>query len=213
MHELEINLENRHQIYKILASLYQAEITAETLGDFKQIRFPVDSENEQLSENAQKLNAFIAELREENLDDLAADYARTFLSAGVADEPAAFPIESVYTSREKLIMQDAYEAVGKILHQHGIAPAHKDLYPDHLGIELEFMSFLCTRAKELLRENQLEKLQANLEEQKRFLQEHLCNWTDRFFDDQLSVARTDFYRALAGFSRAFLRADHQWLSA
>ena len=89
----------------------------------------------------------------------------------------------------------------------------KDLYPDHIGIELEFMSFLCGKARELLKDNRLQELQENLQQQQAFLEQHLCNWTDRFFDDQLAVASTPFYQALAGFSRAYLKEDRDWLNA
>ena len=105
MQQLETTLENREQIYKLLGRLYQTEVAPQNLEGLKAIHFPSQTGNAELDANARRLNAFIADLQNEGLDDLAADYARTFLSAGVADEPAAFPIESVYTSREKLIMQ------------------------------------------------------------------------------------------------------------
>lgn len=213
MQQLKPILENRRHLYKILGSLYQTEIDSDSLKALKEFRFPEGSDDEALNEAGRSLNGFIADLREDGLDDLAADYARTFLSAGVADEPAAFPIESVYTSPAKLIMQDAYEAMAKILHAHGLSSKQDDLYPDHLGIELEFMGVLNDKALDLLEKSQESALVDNLQEQKNFQESHLLNWTEKFFDDQKSVARTPFYRALGEFSRAFLLQDHAWLSA
>ena len=60
-------------------------------------------------------------------------------------------------------------------------------------------------------EGRLGEARKNLEEQKTFLEKHLLNWTTVFFDDQVKVARTAFYRALAEMSRAWLEQDRDWL--
>ena len=47
-------------------------------------------------------------------DDLAVDYARVFLGAGEANGKAAYPYESVYTSPEGLVRQEARARVRAI---------------------------------------------------------------------------------------------------
>ncbi len=211
--ELKAVLVNRRTTYKLLARLYQLEVDEETLAQLKGMRFPEATEDESLNKGGAGLNDAVAKLTPEALDELAADYARTFLSAGVAEGPAAYPIESVYTSREHLIMQGAFEEVSRILAAHGLAEAHKDLYPDHLGVELEFMSWLADKTIKALEENKTDEAEQALDEQTSFLQKHLLGWTPKFFDDERSVAQSDFYRSLADFTQAWLNADARWLAA
>ena len=212
MNELLTLLESRRDMYSVLARLYQAEVTPQLLADLKSLHFPEATESTEFNEASRRMNAFVAELSEAGLDELAADYARTFLAAGIADGPAAFPIESVYTSREHLIMQDAFEAVLQCLRSHGWATAAKDLYADHIGVELEFMSRLSAAAADAVRQDRTEEAEKALEESKEFLKTHLLNWTDKFFSDVKSVAGTDFYKSLAALTRLYLAEDRAWLA-
>ena len=43
-----------------------------------------------------------------------------FLGAGIAEGLVAFPFESVYTSKDRLVMQDAYEQVLRIYRSNGV---------------------------------------------------------------------------------------------
>ena len=209
MEEIKSIFKHRQTIYKILALLYEREIDEKMLGFLKGVTFPEGKD--EFGNAGKDLNGAIQELTPSDLDNLAADYARTFLSAGVADEPSAFPIESVYTSREKLIMQDAYEAVLLILQKHGLTHSKKDLYPDHLGVELEFMAFLCQKTIDSLDEGNDKATDQLLEEQTEFLLDHLLNWTGKFFEDQRSIASSKLYRSLATFTEAFLREEKAFL--
>ena len=212
MQELKTILKDREATYRVLGRLFQEEVSPGLLPDLKAVRFPEDSGNPAFNAAAVRFNAFVAALRPDELDDLAADYARTFLSAGVAEGPSAFPFESVYTSREHLIMQNAYEAVLVQLRRHGMAPSRPDLYADQIGIELEFMGFLSGKAARAADEDDRQALEENLDEEETFLKNHLLNWAGRLFDDIDRVARTDFYRALAGVTRAWLEEDRRWFA-
>ncbi|MDO5531666.1 molecular chaperone [Sutterella sp.] len=211
MQDLINALQARQLIYKVLSGLYQIEVDEEELRNLKGLEFPVGTGSDALDEGSRKLNAAVATLTKDDLDELAADYARVFLSAGIADGPAAYPFESVYTSRDKLIMQDAYEQMLKILKEHGMGTSKEDLYPDHLGIELEFMSFLTEKAVKALEAGKEDEAAAILDEEKEFLTKHLLNWTGKFFDDFDQCAGTDFYKALSLFTRAFIAEDAKWL--
>lgn len=56
----------------------------------KQMQFPTDCANEELAEAYRGLEKAIADLNNEDLEDVAADYAKTFLAAGEATGVAAF---------------------------------------------------------------------------------------------------------------------------
>lgn len=212
MQELKKILAVRRDMYKVLGRLYQTEVTAESLAHLKGMRFPEQTENPELNAAGAELNRAISALTVEELDNLAADYARVFLAAGVADERTAFPYESVYTSPERIIKQDAYEKVYLILKKHHIEPAQEDLYADHIGIELEFLSYLSGKAIELMGADDAAAVQENLTEQEDFLAHHIANWTDTFFEDEIAVASSDFYRALGQFARAWVHEDRKWIS-
>lgn len=213
MLELQAVLEGRQTVYRMLGSLFRTEVTPQTLEALRARPFPADENDETLASAAIELNAAAAALTPADLDELAADYARTFLSAGVADGRAAFPFESVYTSPEKLVMQDAYEAVHRLLCAEGVAPEEPDLYDDHLGIELAFMAHLAGKTARALAQMRSEDAEKGLDEEKAFLAAHLLNWTGKFFKDLDEVAASRFYRALGRYTSAWLEADRRWLEA
>ncbi len=212
MSELLNVLENRAILYRVTGSIYQLELTPQSLAELKSVKFPEDTSNDGLNAASAKLNAAVAKLDDSELDELAADYARIFLSAGVTGGKAAFPYESVYTSPQRIIMQDAYEAVYKVLKGLGLKPANEDLYADHMGIELEIMSHLSGKTSEAIKADRIDTAEKLLADQKKFLSEHLLNWCDKFFYDQSFYASTDFYKAVGEFTNAFLVEDAKWLS-
>lgn len=212
MQQLKSILESREATYRVLGRLFQEEVTSKLLPDLKALHFPEDTKDAAFNRASARFNAFVAKLTPEALDDLAADYARTFLSAGVAEGPSAFPFESVYTSREHLIMQNAYEEVLVLLRKHGMAPSKPDLYADQIGIELEFMGFLSHKALEAIDARDQPAAEAGLEEAETFLKHHLLNWTEKFFADLKKVARTDFYPALADLTHHWLEEDRRWFA-
>jgi anaerobic sulfite reductase subunit A len=139
---------------------------------------------------------------------LEVDYAGTFLGAGKAHGGSAFPYESVYTSKKRLMMQDAYEEVGKIYEDKGM----NSVFPaDHIGIELEFMSYLCKEGAEHLDSNDVKGYLKSIEEQEDFLKKHLLNWVPGFFSDVKKYSETIFYKRMVDFLEDFLKVDKDLL--
>ena len=137
---------------------------------------------------------------QEILDDLAVDYARIFLSAGVAQGKAAFPYESVYTSRQHLMMQESQGDVAALFAKRGLE-VRKDTYrmpEDHLGLLLEYMAILCKEGQQ--------------KEQQDFLRNHLLNWIFAFTADMIKYASTDFYRGLGKLTKGFLSMERSLLA-
>ncbi len=135
------------------------------------------------------------------LDALAVDYARVFLSAGVAQGMAAFPYESVYTSKKRLMMQDARGFAAAAYARAGLQPG-KAMYhspEDHIGLELEYMARLCAGAA--------------IKEQQEFFKNHLQNWAYAFTAEVMKYARTDFYRAVSKITRGFMTMEQHLMEA
>ena len=86
--------------------------------------------------------------REQLRIDLAADYNQLFL--GMSAHPVA-PYESVYTSEEGLMMQDARDNVLHTYQQWGLrVPDEFDLPEDHITLEFDLMACLADRTRATL---------------------------------------------------------------
>ena len=199
-------MSNREELYRFFARLFEKEIDEEFFEQLKKVKFPENREETRLTEFSdalRRLNDYFEFDAGETLDDLAADYAKTFLGAGIAQGSAAFPYESVYTSPKRIMMQNAWSEVTEIYESKGVEVTGEssDLKADHIAIELEYMAFLCddtSRNTETL---------FGLEEQKEFLNRHLLNWVPEFCLDIKYFADTEFYRMVGQLTTGFLQFD------
>lgn len=209
--EMTALLRSREALYRLLSQLYMLEVDESMLAALKNMSFPRDCAEADMAEGYALMAGWLAEHGSEDLDDLAVDYARLFLSAGVADGNAAFPYESVYTSGSRLMMQDARVFAVAEYARKGLA-FRTDTYhvpEDHLAIELDFMAFLIGEALAAEDEAALEK---SLAEQAGFLKAHLLNWISLFCGDLNKLAQTDFYKGLGKLTRGFLNLERKLLS-
>ncbi len=205
-------LEGRLQLYRLLSRLYIVEVDDALWASLKGMHFPESADEPHMAEGWRRLAAYIAEGHGENpVEELAVDYARIFLSAGVSSG-AAYPIESVYTSPEHLVMQDAWEAVCGIYRANGFGKREGvDVHEDQLGLELDFMAVMTERALTALEKGSREALLKNLEVQKSFLESHLLNWIHHFAEDVRNCPGTDFYKAVSLVTEGFLEMDRSML--
>lgn len=198
--------ENRRGIYRLLGRLYIKEVDETLLKQLKAMAFPCGCADEELEEGYRLLENCLKGITVENLDDLAVDYARIFLSAGVAQGMAAFPYESVYTSKKRLMMQDARNSVAALYGAEGLKPG-KDMFrapEDHVGLELEFMAHLCEKEMAGI---------PSLKEQQSFCKAHLFNWIYVFTSEVVKYAQTDFYKALGKITRGFMNMERSFLDS
>lgn len=202
----------RAGMYTLLHTLYKTEITASVLSSLKNAGFPEKSENADLELGYGQIRDYLKDLSndtEKEVEDLAVDFARIFLAAGINHGEAAFPYESVYTSKKKLVMQEAWEEVKKIYEQSGLAVtnAGADYKEDHIACECEFMAYLATQTRASAHALKL------IRQQREFLENHLLNWAGAFCDDILKFASTDLYRGLANVTKGFLALDKEYLES
>ena len=158
------------------------------------------------------LAAFFSELAEADAEqlriDVAADYNRLFL--GMSANPVA-PYESVYTSDEGLLMQDARDCAVEAYRQWGLrVPNDFDLPEDHLALELDFMGQLAERTRDALESGT--DAEGLLEAQRAFVEDHLCVWVPAFCDDVERAAQTSLFRGLAVLARQHVAADRETLA-
>lgn len=142
--------------------------------------------------------------------DLAADYNRLFLGMGPHPVP---PYESVYTSPEHLLMQDARDEVLAAYRAQGLdAPDDFNLPEDHLALECAFAAELAARTAAACERGDREAADELVASQRAFVEEHLAAWVPAFCDDAEERARTSFYRGLAALTREQVEADRAVLA-
>lgn len=207
---LEI-LQNRSSTYAFLSRMYREEISSSSLSELVS-ELASSTEQEDVSNEGQKLLRQFAE-RAQNSDlgkvrtELAAEYAGLFLSAG---RHPVFPYESVYTSEERLLMQEARDEVLSEYRKEGLDRITDFNEPeDHIAIELEFMSYLCQRTIEAMEKGDKEGSLAYLKKQGDFLGKHLMVWVPDFCEDLEKATRSDFYKGIAGITKDYLNLEQE----
>ncbi|MEY8561705.1 molecular chaperone TorD family protein [Eggerthellaceae bacterium 3-80] len=136
--------------------------------------------------------------REALRTDLAADYNQLFL--GMSPHPVA-PYESVYTSEEGLLMQEARDEMVELYKHYGLAvDTSFDLPEDHIALQLELAAHISQLALDAFSADDEEGALSLAAELDIFTDKHL-NWVNAFCDDVQKHARTSFYYNLADLAR------------
>lgn len=129
-------------------------------------------------------------------DDLAADYAGIYLTHALR----ASPYESVWRDEEKLMMQGPSFAVRDRYRAHGLMAANwRHTADDHVTNELAFLSYLLSCG--------------DVQEARRFIDEHLLQWLPNFAERVTARASTRFYAALASLTLHVVENLHLQLRA
>ena len=193
-------------IYRFLSRVFRREPDAAFLRALRGVRFPetgAEAGNAEVRawlEAGSRFNRCAAALGTDAQDTLAVDYARCFLGAGKAEAAAAFPYASVYTSEKRSIMQEAWSRMHEKLAGRGLAVSapEADLLEDHISVELDYAAWLCEHGDK--------------RECREFLNIYLLSWVSAWRADVEQYAETEFYRAAAALTEAFLHYDYALLA-
>lgn len=205
--ELAGLMESRGNVYALMARAFESEVDAAFAHELAH-EFSFESDTDELSCEMAAMKSCVDGIDEDGIEELAVVFDRVFFGMGPLSSAKAFPYESVYTSQKGLMMQDAYSAVVKEYRRSHLHRDEKFTEPeDHLAIELFFMRELCVRAQDALKRRDAQAAAELIGQQRRFLNEHLLNWIDRFVLDCRKAAERGFYLHLAQFTVAFLKED------
>lgn len=204
--------EARVSFCRFLSSLYLYELTQEQIDALAHLDYEDDG-----SLVAQGYARVVEYLRHRNSgtrQELAVDYAHTFLGAGSYEEVQAPPYESVYTSKAQIMMQDARDKALKYYRAEELDLPEDNTTPeDHLGFELQFMAELALRANDAVRAGDVEGVCALVNRQRGFLRFHLENWVGDLCDAIDRSCHTEFYHAVALLTRGYLASERSTLDA
>lgn len=208
--------ESRLSVYNLLGSVYLELPDEKLVGSIFDPAFGQNLEDvasifkagkiqEGLSLIRQFITAFSHQPRAETLRRFAVDRTRLFRGISESYSPPP-PYESIY--RENRLMGESTSEVSRFYSRYQvILPGDWNEPPDYLGIELEFMRFLCASEKEAWEKadsaRAIEFLRAGVE----FLREHLLQWVPSYCEAMFEKAELDFYRGLARFTVGFLEYD------
>lgn len=193
------------QMYAFIARLYRVEVDNELFAELKKSDFSLTPDIPQIDEGYKMMDAFLKSHGEDPITDLAVDYARTFLGYGPTAGQGAFPYESVYTSHDAVIMQEARDEVVALYRDENMERENSfDEPEDHIAFELVYLEHLCYKIEEALQNDDDSALSLYLNKKANFMQNHIMNWVPRFCIDVEKVAGTDFYKALAKITLGYL---------
>lgn len=175
----ELNVEREAETARARASLYS--LVAYMVGKEPSETFLEELNTPAFRDAAEDLGLsplplLTSEEAEAYTQEIKSEYARLFLVPGTP----LHPYESVQRGEARLWgeftvqVQQAYHDAGFTL-----SPETNQI-PDHLAVELEFVSHLANEEADRWEESLIEEAKALKERQKHFLEEHLGAWAVQF---------------------------------
>lgn len=197
--------EARADFYRFLANVLLHELTQQQIDALAAADLAADGE---LGEGYDRMAAYLRHRDTGTRQELACDYARVFLGAGTYDAITAPPYESVYTSPERLLMQDARDQVVACYRAQDLdLPADNTTPEDHAGYEFQFMATLIERANEALEAGNSERFAELVAAQRAFYRDHLAVWVPELANDVERFSTTGFYQGVACLLRGLMNSE------
>lgn len=205
--------ESRARTYGMLSRLYKREVDEELLARMVDTLYPAATGNDDIDKGYLMIATYLSNMWDDSVSELAVDYHRTFIGHGVDAYSAAYPVESVYTSETRLLVQNARDDVLAAYRKAGLgkAPDWKD-NDDHIALELDYMQILCTRAAEALGSGDENTAVELFADQRAFLREHLLAWVPMFTSDIRRFAQTEMCQGLSWLTDGFLQVEDELLA-
>ena len=205
---VEVN-RGRAGFYRMLAQLYFKELTAEQVKHLAGMDFSgMSGDDETIAEGYADIRRYLRHANGGTRQELACDYAHTFLAAGNYETFAATPYESVFTSEMGLLMQEARDEVYKTFCSQHIQPDESLHLPeDHISFEFEFVATMLDRINDAILDGAFGHACELAQVVSDFHRDHQLNWIDDLCDSIDDVAQTRFYKGVGKVTRGFVHAD------
>jgi TorA maturation chaperone TorD len=206
----------RAEVYRFFATLFLNQPTQEILdgvlsdqgASALEALFPDDP-------SVGRFRELVEDYRNGNnkAEEFLLDYESMFRVPG---EAYIHPYESVYRHEsypeegvKKAMVYGVWaQEVAKLYEAEGLAPIEGFTeLPDHLGVELEFMAFLCHRAAEAVASGDNKDAEIFGSKQREFLQKHLLSWSEKCLMKMKEKASTPLYLYLANLLKSFLAEE------
>lgn len=148
-------------------------------------------------------------------DDLAIAFTRLFVGPGKGYIP---PYSSLYLDKSAngrrsrpILWGLATVWVAQVYREAGLELVTGQI-PDHIGVELEFMQYLCAREAEALKMGDEASAQQCRQWRATFLYNHLLQWVPAWGAEVEASASHVFYRSMARLMMDFLNWEAETLA-
>jgi TorA maturation chaperone TorD len=189
----------RGNVYHLLAMLYLKEASPEFLTQIK---------SKEISESLNELDIdfgsiFNNKSQEELIDELSQEYAALFIVPGGIPPYESVRLKDLLNQEPAWKTEEFYKRCGLIIKEDC------KTFPDHLGMELEFMAYLSDKESTAWEEKD-EKAAAEWNNlQKEFFSNHINKWVFGFLDDLDRFAFHPFYKEVAKLTKGFLETERE----
>lgn len=144
-------------------------------------------------------------LQDAPLESHLVEYSRLFLGPFKLVAP---PYGSVWLDTNKTVMGDSTARVAAFYQAHGLQLADDfSELPDHIAVELEFLSFLCFKEQEAARQNDTAGTQLLRAARQEFISELLLPWLQPLTEAIDTDSEAPFYSAVARCTHALVKTD------
>jgi len=217
----------REAMYAFLATVYLQPISEKFLQQVSEKSFLIELSDLFQSEAFDKLKCYLSSLTQESLVEEVKLLKREFMSLfAVPTGRYVAPFEDIYLGKN----QNGQIHRGPLLGVRAIAV--KRLYreagaqmdnlrkelPNHVGVELSFMRFLCERqahtfvvksedAYSTMDSNEFSQWEVYRAYQIRFLSEHLNHWFPLLNEEIQEKSNQVFYRTISNLTQEYLAHD------
>lgn len=216
--EMQKNSQDRSKVYMLLSRFFLKKPDRELLiklqdkNFLKHIKNSTPKIEEEFGGALKLIEKFIRSSKnipeEKIIEDLSVEFTRLFRGIKVGYSPPP-PYESIYMGEGK-IMGDTTSEIMEIYEEAGIGMM--ELFegpPDYIGTELKFSSLICFKESEAWGKNQYDESLKFLNIEFKFLNNHACRWIPNFCSLMEKEAKSEFYKGIAGLTKAFLTMDRK----
>lgn len=155
-----------------------------------------------------KMAKYVKRANADTKTESKCDYARIFLGAGSVSKMPVSPYESVYTSPDRLLMQDSRDELCKLYRAESLAINDSYNMPeDHIAFEFQLMAHLLDKEAEALSADNEDKSLQTGKATSGFMEQHIANWVTRFCKEAMPKARTSFYQGVLQCIDAWTRLE------
>ena len=148
---------------------------------------------------------------DDKLTGLQSDYHCLFVGPS---GPYAPPWESVHTSEDKLLFGESTFTVRNEYKKFGFQFSLIDKEPDdHIAAELQFIACLLDLAIKGMEEKQFDYPEEIIKAQKKFLDNHICKWTESFCDLIYEKTKENYFKTVSMILREFVKSNAEEIEA
>ena len=209
-------LKGRAAFYDLLAAIYFRPLTAEQIDNIAEMDWSEYADvNELFADGVNDITRYLRKRNSGTRQALAVDFTSAFAGTSSWKGRYAVPYESVHTSEEGLMFQDAYHEVFQLYKANHVAKAEGYDFPhDHLSFMCEFLVVLSDRIIAALEAgDDAEALALRFARPARSSPTISSSWLDTFQDLAPLLLETRFYRGVLKISKGFFLEDAELLDA